>query len=157
MRPRLADVMSGDEAFRLYDSLGVPLDFMEDLAGQRNIAIDREGYERAMEGQREQGAGGQQLRKEAARALALHDDAAIERTLEATRDTFEGYERLACAACRCVALFDAGGQRSRRAAGRRDRVRRDRADAVLCRSRRAGVRHRAHARRRQRLEAVVER
>ncbi|MBW8895899.1 MAG: alanine--tRNA ligase, partial [Acidobacteria bacterium] len=30
-------VMSGDEAFRLYDSLGVPLDFMEDLASQRNI------------------------------------------------------------------------------------------------------------------------
>ena len=32
-------VMSGDEAFRLYDSLGVPLDFMEDLASQRNITI----------------------------------------------------------------------------------------------------------------------
>ena len=31
---------------------GVPLDFMEDLAGQRQIAIDREGFERAMEGQR---------------------------------------------------------------------------------------------------------
>ena len=44
--------MSGDEAFRLYDSLGVPLDFMEDLASQRQIAIDREGFDRAMEGQR---------------------------------------------------------------------------------------------------------
>ena len=28
------------------------LDFMEDLAGQRQLTIDREGYERAMEGQR---------------------------------------------------------------------------------------------------------
>ncbi len=43
----------GEEAFRLYDSLGMPMDFMEDLAGQRQIAIDREGFERAMEGQRE--------------------------------------------------------------------------------------------------------
>jgi alanyl-tRNA synthetase len=30
----------------------VPLDFAEDLAAQRGLAIDREGYERAMEGQR---------------------------------------------------------------------------------------------------------
>ena len=33
-----ARVIPGDEAFRLYDSLGVPLDFMEDVAGQRNSA-----------------------------------------------------------------------------------------------------------------------
>ena len=53
--------MPGDEAFRLYDSLGVPLDFMEDLAGQRSLAIDREGYERAMEGQREKARAGSTL------------------------------------------------------------------------------------------------
>src|SRR5262249_41395472 len=52
-----AKVLPGDEAFRLYDSLGVPLDFMEDLAGQRGIGIDREGYERAMEAQRERARG----------------------------------------------------------------------------------------------------
>ena len=51
-------MVSGDEAFRLYDSLGVPLDFMEDLAGQRQLAIDREGYERAMEAQRERARAG---------------------------------------------------------------------------------------------------
>ena len=50
--------MPGDEAFRLYDSLGVPLDFMEDLAGQRQLAIDREGFERAMEGQRDRARAG---------------------------------------------------------------------------------------------------
>ena len=36
-------IVPGDEVFRLYDSLGVPLDFMEDLAGQRGLTIDREG------------------------------------------------------------------------------------------------------------------
>ncbi len=45
--------MAGDEAFRLYDSLGVPLDFMEDLASQRQLAIDREGFERAMGAQKD--------------------------------------------------------------------------------------------------------
>src|SRR5215510_4578800 len=51
-------VVPGDEAFRLYDSLGVPLDFMEDLSAQRGLTIDREGYERAMEGQRERARAG---------------------------------------------------------------------------------------------------
>ena len=35
-----ASVVPGDEVFRLYDSLGVPLDFAEDLAGQRGL-VDR--------------------------------------------------------------------------------------------------------------------
>ena len=33
-----ARAIPGEEAFRLYDSLGMPLDFMEDVAGQRNVA-----------------------------------------------------------------------------------------------------------------------
>ena len=45
--------VSGDEVFRLYDSLGVPFDFAEDLAGQRGLAIDREAFDRAMEEQRD--------------------------------------------------------------------------------------------------------
>ena len=57
-------VVPGDEAFRLYDSLGVPLDFMEDLAGQRGLAIDREGFERAMEGQREKARAGSTFKDE---------------------------------------------------------------------------------------------
>ncbi len=43
----------GNEVFRLYDSLGVPLDFAEDLAGQRGLSIDRQAYEASMEAQRE--------------------------------------------------------------------------------------------------------
>ena len=56
-------VVPGDDAFRLYDSLGVPLDFMEDLASQRQLAIDREGYERAMEGQREKARAGSSFKE----------------------------------------------------------------------------------------------
>ncbi len=39
-RPAGASVVPGDAVFRLYDSLGVPLDFAEDLAGQRGL-VDR--------------------------------------------------------------------------------------------------------------------
>ena len=48
-----ARVISGEEAFRLYDSLGMPLDFMEDVAGQRNVGIDRESFDRAMQEQKD--------------------------------------------------------------------------------------------------------
>ena len=44
--------VNGEEVFRLYDSLGVPFDFAEDLAEQRGLTVDRQGYEAAMEGQR---------------------------------------------------------------------------------------------------------
>ena len=45
--------LSGDEAFKLYDTFGLPLDFIEDLAGERQVGVDRAAFERAMEGQRE--------------------------------------------------------------------------------------------------------
>src|SRR5579871_4104884 len=45
-------VLSGEVAFRLYDTFGVPLDFIEDTAATQAISIDKAGYERAMEAQR---------------------------------------------------------------------------------------------------------
>ena len=51
-------VVPGDEMFRLYDSLGLPLDFIEDLASERQLAVDRAGYEAAMEAQRERARAG---------------------------------------------------------------------------------------------------
>jgi len=51
-------VVAGDEVFRLYDSLGVPFDFAEDLASQRGFTIDRAAYEAAMESQRDRARAG---------------------------------------------------------------------------------------------------
>ena len=45
-------VLSGDAAFRLYDTFGLPYDFIEDTAATEDVTIDRAAYERAMEGQR---------------------------------------------------------------------------------------------------------
>ena len=44
--------LAGGEAFRLWDTFGVPFDFVEDLAGSRGVAVDREGFDRAMTDQR---------------------------------------------------------------------------------------------------------
>jgi alanyl-tRNA synthetase len=94
----------------LYDSLGVPLDFMEDLAGQRNIAIDREGYERAMEGQRVKARAGSSFAKDAEKALTLAMPPDLGRALEQTGDRFEGYETTRLAGVPVVALFDEAGR-----------------------------------------------
>ena len=47
-----ARVIPGDAAFRLYDTYGVPLDFVEDLAASRQLQVDREGFEKELEAQR---------------------------------------------------------------------------------------------------------
>ena len=47
-----AECWTGDAAFRLYDTFGMPLDFIEDMAQSRALDVDRQGFERAMEEQR---------------------------------------------------------------------------------------------------------
>jgi alanyl-tRNA synthetase len=46
-------VLSGDVAFKLYDTFGVPFEFIEDTATTQGVAVDKASYERAMEGQRD--------------------------------------------------------------------------------------------------------
>ena len=41
--------IEGDQAFRLYETFGLPLDFMQDAARDAGIAFDTEGFERAMQ------------------------------------------------------------------------------------------------------------
>jgi alanyl-tRNA synthetase len=101
-------VVSGDEAFRLYDSLGVPLDFMEDLAGQRHLSIDRDAFDRAIEGQREKARAGSAF-KRAAKSLTLTMDPAIEKALDETGDQFAGYDATTVPGATIVAIFDEEG------------------------------------------------
>jgi alanyl-tRNA synthetase len=101
-------VVSGDEAFRLYDSLGVPLDFMEDLAGQRHLSIDRDAFDRAIEGQREKARAGSAF-KRAAKSLTLTMDPAIEKALDEAGDQFAGYDATTVPGATIVAIFDEEG------------------------------------------------
>ncbi|MBO8173027.1 MAG: alanine--tRNA ligase [Bacillaceae bacterium] len=45
--------ISGQEAFKLYDTYGFPLDLTEDFAGEHGFSVDHEGFEAAMAEQRE--------------------------------------------------------------------------------------------------------
>lgn len=46
-------VITGKDAFKLYDTFGFPLDLTEDFAAEHGLKVDREGFEAAMEEQRE--------------------------------------------------------------------------------------------------------
>ncbi|WP_024303306.1 alanine--tRNA ligase [Pseudogulbenkiania sp. MAI-1] len=45
--------MDGDTIFKLYDTFGFPVDLTADICRERNIEVDMDGFERAMEAQRE--------------------------------------------------------------------------------------------------------
>jgi alanyl-tRNA synthetase len=96
-------VLSGEAAFRLYDTFGIPYDFIEDTAATQSVTVDREGFDRAMEGQRDKARahsafGGARKGEE----FAVADDAA----LKAAGDQFEGYSSTRVAGVPIVAIFD---------------------------------------------------
>ena len=45
--------LSGEAAFKLYDTYGFPLDLTQDILRQRGMEVDTEGFEKNMEGQRD--------------------------------------------------------------------------------------------------------
>jgi alanyl-tRNA synthetase len=44
--------LAGTEAFKLYDTFGMPLDFMQDAARDQGVAFDQAGFDHAMEEQK---------------------------------------------------------------------------------------------------------
>ncbi len=137
-------VVPGEDAFRLYDSLGVPLDFMEDLASQRQLSIDREGFEQAMEGQREKARAGSSF-KGAKDALSLTMDADLERALDGAGDRFEGYDQTTVQGTTIVGLFGESGASIDDARRRREGLHRAREHTVLSGVRRSGIGQRSHS------------
>jgi len=86
--------LSGEVAFKLYDTFGVPYDFIEDTAATQGIAIDKDGYERAMQGQRNRAREGSGF-KDGVKAVTWRGaNPAVGATLDELggRNTFLGYE-----------------------------------------------------------------
>jgi alanyl-tRNA synthetase len=50
---RATGVIPGAEAFRLYDTYGFPVDLTADIARERGLSVDMQGFDAAMEHQRE--------------------------------------------------------------------------------------------------------
>jgi alanyl-tRNA synthetase len=48
-----ATTISGEDAFKLYDTYGFPIDLTQIIAGERGVGVELAGFERALEQQRE--------------------------------------------------------------------------------------------------------
>jgi len=81
--------ISGLEAFLLYDTYGFPLDLMEDIASERGLGLDKEGFQLAMEEQRQRA----RASRDEGRISSISEEiAALADECEQT--LFIGYERL---------------------------------------------------------------
>ena len=89
-------VIPGETVFRLYDTYGFPVDLTADIARERGLTLDVEGFERAMEAQRS--------RARAASQFAADNSANLE--VEGCSE-FTGYDRLEDAT-RIAGLFRDG-------------------------------------------------
>ena len=79
--------IAGEDAFRLYDTFGFPLELTQEVARERGLEVDVEGFEREMEAQRERG-------RASARFGAGREAARVYEALGAGETAFTGYDRL---------------------------------------------------------------
>ncbi len=96
--------LAGDEAFKLYDTYGLPLDFIEDLASERKLVLDRASFDQAMEAQRDKARARSAFDGRKGDAFVVAPD--LEERLRVAGDQFEGYATTASADAHILALFD---------------------------------------------------
>jgi alanyl-tRNA synthetase len=94
-----ASRLAGEDAFKLYDTFGMPLDFMRDAARDQGIEFDQAGFDRAMEEQK-------------ARARASWKGAAKQTAnplyQQLPKSEFEGYRQTRSENCEVLAIIRNG-------------------------------------------------
>ncbi|MGA2354711.1 MAG: alanine--tRNA ligase, partial [Terriglobales bacterium] len=91
--------LAGDDAFKLYDTFGMPLDFMQDAARDQGLGFDQAGFDRAMEEQK-------------SRARASWKGAAKQTAnpvyQQLPKSEFEGYRQTRSNNCEILAIIKGG-------------------------------------------------
>jgi len=91
--------LAGEDAFKLYDTFGMPLDFMQDAARDQGITFDRAGFDHAMEEQK-------------SRARASWKGAAKQTAnpvyQQLPKSEFEGYRQTRSDGCEVLAIIHDG-------------------------------------------------
>jgi len=91
-----AKMLDGADAFKLYDTFGLPLDFIQDAARDAGVEFDQAGFDHAMAEQRTRA---QASWKGAAKQTANPAYQQLEKTV------FEGYRQTESSGCEVVALM----------------------------------------------------
>jgi alanyl-tRNA synthetase len=95
-------VLDGDAAFKLYDTFGVPYDFIEDTAATQDVRVDRNGFDLAMEAQRGKARSQSAFGGKKGEEFTIEADS----PLVGVGDEFEGYTDTRVAGVPVIALFD---------------------------------------------------
>lgn len=95
--------INGDDAFKLYDTFGFPLELTVEIAAEKGLSVDIDGFNRAMKEQKERA-------KAATQKISLTDDLIyvnIENKYGATN--FTGYEETECSEAKIVETVEVDG------------------------------------------------
>ncbi|TDV98435.1 alanyl-tRNA synthetase [Halomonas alkaliantarctica] len=90
-------VLPGETVFKLYDTYGFPFDLTADVCRERGVTLDEEGFQQALEAQRERARAASQFGADYSASIELEGETA-----------FTGYDRLEDQA-KITALVDSEG------------------------------------------------
>ncbi|MBS0213370.1 MAG: alanine--tRNA ligase [Proteobacteria bacterium] len=99
---KASGTIPGVDAFRLYDTYGFPVDLTADIARERGLSVDMQGFEQAMERQRE--------RARAAGKFEAKGQMPADLASQLAPTVFLGYETLAAPGCKVVGIVRDGRQ-----------------------------------------------
>ncbi|HEY1677206.1 MAG TPA: alanine--tRNA ligase [Candidatus Sulfotelmatobacter sp.] len=91
--------LSGQEAFKLYDTFGMPLDFMQDAARDQGIEFDQAGFDAAM---------GEQKTRARASWKGAAKQTANPAYRQLPKSEFEGYKQTRSDGCEVLAIIKNG-------------------------------------------------
>jgi alanyl-tRNA synthetase len=91
--------LPGDEAFKLYDTFGMPLDFIQDATRDRGLIFDQAGFDRAMQEQRS-------LARASWKGAAKQTANPVYQQLP--KSIFEGYRQTRSDGCEVLAIIHNG-------------------------------------------------
>jgi alanyl-tRNA synthetase len=100
-------VLPGDKLFKLYDTFGMPLDWIREIADERDLGVDEAGFDTEMQRQKERaraswkGAGKEVL------------SPAYAEVQKAGRTKFEGYQQTTSHDCKVVAILVTANKESK--------------------------------------------
>ncbi len=89
MEKKKEKVLSGEEAFRLYDTYGFPVDLTIEILGEKGLSIDEEGFKKAVEEQKQKAKGTFGEHSYSGREASVYDEIDASVT-----STFVGYDHL---------------------------------------------------------------
>jgi alanyl-tRNA synthetase len=116
VRARDERTLGGEEVFRLYDTYGIPIDLIAEMAEEEGVTLDREGFETMMSGARARA-------KASSKFQSSTDAATFARIAEKTGPVeFVGYENYAGVDAKVKAIVAEGQERDLVAAGQEAEV-----------------------------------